>query len=266
VEPFALVAIPSWGQGAKALAYAPTWELPRHRTGIYLRRSQPSYRSHLCTSRSTPQLGVERARASVEFPRESSQQMNENTGSEWRGNRENEDTLTFEERLKTSQVKKAFDTLVKDNVNPILLEHWLRTIAASRDKYVRRNEPRREVRRLAYRAKKLASEIERATQSPPILLMATSSEIQLMLELPKVLREYAIVWTALLSLPRSRGASPRTEEIAALLEIVKSLAGRYHYREVADLLDVMTSTRWDELKLKQLHYRAKKRLNRVLQA
>jgi hypothetical protein len=96
--------------------------------------------------------------------------------------------------------------------------------------------------------------------------MATASELQQMLDLPRILREYASVWTALLSLPRTRGGSQQTDEIAALLEIVKSFTGRYHYREVADLLDVMTGTCWDELKLKQLHYRAKKRLNRVLQA
>ena len=192
--------------------------------------------------------------------------MNENAGSEWRGNRENEGTLTFEERLETSHAKKAFDTLVENNADPKILEHWLRSIAASSKKYVPRNECRRKAGRLVHITKQLASEIERATQSPPILLMATYSEIQLMLELPKTLREYASMWTALLSLPRSRGVSPQTDEIAALLEIVKSFTGTYHYREVADLLDVMTSTRWDELKLKQLHYRAKKRWGSLSQA
>ena len=97
--------------------------------------------------------------------------------------------------------------LVKANVNPGLLEAWLRDIATSPDKYASRNQNgRKKVVQLIRATEKLANNIERTTQSPPILFMATGSEVDEILALPTSLRRYAFFLAdASLDAPYGRG-------------------------------------------------------------
>jgi hypothetical protein len=93
-----------------------------------------------------------------------------------------------------------------------------------------------------------------------------------MFNLPSTLRQYADFWDGLLAMRvPNAGVGPRTESIYALLEIVKWFSGKYHYNEVADLLNVMDmaydrnrgGTRWDATNLKQLQFRARKRFDKL---
>lgn len=177
---------------------------------------------------------------------------------------------TFETSLERLGAKKAFDTLVGDGVAPRLLRSWLWTIMVSPDDYQTRNNRRGEALQLARRARALASRIERASQPPALPLVATAPEIEEMVELPRRLRKYARVWEKNLSMRIPRGASQQSETIVGLLDIVKTSTGRCHYEEVADLLNGISRRkkhgrmRWDVTNLKQLHYRAKKRMAKAL--
>ena len=175
--------------------------------------------------------------------------------------------LTFEESLRIPGAKKAFDTLVEDKVDPRLLKSWMLQIARLPDEDTKEKQDRRKAGQLAQRAKGLAKEIERATESHPVLLMITGPELEEMLGLPKMLRRYANVWETCLSVFKGRHASSQSYAIAGLLDIVKSSTGRYHFKEVADLLNAMDlafrrsrgGPRWDATNLKQLQFRATKR-------
>jgi len=191
--------------------------------------------------------------------------------------------LTFEEVLLKFGVKRAFDTLVRKKVDPKLLKYWLRDIATAPVKYGIRMENKRRAAQLADSARSLANKIDRAAESPPMLVMGRATELNAMLELqrklPERLREYASSWENLISWEnrmsrrRPRGPqSPRTDRIAALLEIVRECTGAYHYPEVADLLNLMDmafnrgkgGTHWDERNLGQLQHRARNRMAKVL--
>jgi hypothetical protein len=191
--------------------------------------------------------------------------------------------LTVEKVLQMFGAKKAFDTLVRKKVDPNLLGYWLRDIAAAPDKYGKSDENKRRAAPLARYARSLADKIERAAKSPPISFTGRATELSAMLELqrrlPDCLREYATCWEKLIdfqnrmSRRRPRGPqSPRTDRIAALLEIVRECTGTYHYKEVADLLNVFDSayrrnkggTDWDERNLGQLQHRARNRMAKVL--
>src|ERR1700752_635613 len=94
-----------------------------------------------------------------------------------------------------------------------------------------------------------------------------------MLAVPRRLQEYAALWERLLKRKRAGGnASPKSERIAALLEIVNNETGSPHYREVADLLNVMeeavreqkSGLKWTESKLAELLYRSRRRMRPLL--
>jgi hypothetical protein len=191
--------------------------------------------------------------------------------------------LTFELCLQKFGAKRAFDTLVKRKLDPKLLKFWLGYIASAPKKYGKRKENKRRADQLARSARSLANKIEHAAEAPPVFCMGTPTELLAMraLEqmLPEPLRKYAACWENVtswenrVSRQRPRGVqSPRTERIAALLEIVKECTGSYHYPEVAALLNVMDMAfgrsrhglDWNERKLAQLQYRARKRMAKVL--
>ena len=184
----------------------------------------------------------------------------------------NKNTLTFDEALIELSAKKSWDTLIREGVDPTLLRFWLRDIADSPDRYGRKSEDKRKALHLAQASRKLATEIERSVQTPPILFFGAPSDLQTMLSLPKSLRAYASYWEKLLSLRWPRGTTtPRTDRAAALLEIIKKRTGTYRYQEVADVLNAMDATsygidykpRWDVSSLRQLIFRAGRRLKRI---
>jgi hypothetical protein len=191
--------------------------------------------------------------------------------------------LTSEDVFQMFGVKRAFDRLVREKVDPELLHHWLRDVANAPDKYAKRTENKRRAAQLARNARSLANEIGRAAASPPMSFMGAATDLNAMLELerrlPERLLEYAACWENLIdwedriSRQRPRGPqNPRTDRIWALLEIVKECTGSYHYPEVADLLNVMDmayhrgnrGTHWNETNLAQLQYRARNRMAKVL--
>jgi len=181
---------------------------------------------------------------------------------------------TFEQSLEDPEVKKALDALAQRKMDPERLKYWLREIETAADKYPASRDDRRKARQLASKAKSLAHAIERASETHPISLMATGPETWEMLALPGRLRMYANMWETNLSMPTVRGAGPRSEQIVGLLHMVKWHTGTYHYSEVADLLNAMevavgrkgSGPRWDATSLKQLQYRARKRLKTILNA
>jgi hypothetical protein len=187
---------------------------------------------------------------------------------------EKKNTLTFDEALREMGVKKSWDTLV-GKIDPEHLRSWLRDISGSSDRYRKRNEDKRRASQLAREARDLASEIERATKSPPIAFFGTGSDIQTMLSLPGSLRAYASYWEKLLSIRWPGGmTSPRADSVAALLEIIKKRTGSYRYRQVADVLNAMDvasrgvngGASWDVASLKQAQYRSRKRLKKILKS
>jgi hypothetical protein len=189
--------------------------------------------------------------------------------------------LTFEQGLERHGAKRSFDTLVGEKLNAALLESLLRDTATALDTYGTRREDKRKAARLARHAKSLANEIEQAGEAPPVFFMGTPTELMAMraLEqtLPEPLRKYAaswenvIAWENRISGRRPHGPqSPRTDRVAALLEIVNECTGTYHYREVADVLNVMDivlgrsdGSHWNEEQLTQLQYRARNRMAKV---
>ena len=86
-------------------------------------------------------------------------------------------------------------------------------------------------------------------------------------ELPRVLRNYANAWEEQLKHPYRSPRTPRNENIVRLLEYVKSKTGRYHYKEIADLLNATDAAygwecrdgndRWSPENLRDINYRAK---------
>jgi hypothetical protein len=190
-------------------------------------------------------------------------------------------TATFEQSLIDHGAKSSFDTLVGKALTPQLLESWLRDIATASDTYGTRREDKREAAQLARRAKSLAKEIEYAAKAPPVFFMGAPTELLAMRALEQMLleplRKYATCWENVISWEnrisgrRPRGPrSPRTDRIAALLEIVDECTGTYHYREVADVLNVMDSvsgrsdgSHWTEENLTQLQHRARNRMAKV---
>ena len=192
--------------------------------------------------------------------------------------------LTYEKVLQTFGVKRAFDTLVRKKVDPEFLKYWLHDIAIAPDKYGKRKDDKRKADQLVRSARNLATKIERAAKSPPMSFVGSRADLDAMLALriellPGRLRGYASYWEKLIdwenrtSRRRPRGPqSPRTDRIWALLEIIRECTGSYHYREVADLLNVMDmayrrgklDTHWDAENRSQLNYRARNRMAKAL--
>jgi hypothetical protein len=95
-------------------------------------------------------------------------------------------------------------------------------------------------------ARNLADQIECASKSSPIPIAGNYFEIQalptLQHQLPGMLRAYASCWDHIhgwrVRISRGTGPqSPRADKIWALLDIVKQRTGRYHYQEIADLIN-----------------------------
>ncbi|HEY2123507.1 MAG TPA: hypothetical protein VGH07_07920 [Chthoniobacterales bacterium] len=189
--------------------------------------------------------------------------------------------LTFERALRRLAVNNSWDTLVRglveEEVDPALLEFWLRDIIRSSDRLRSKNRDRRRASRLVKSAKKLAKELELAIKSPPLAFFGSSSDIQVMLSLPPSLPgnliEYARVWEKLLSIRWPTGTtSERTDKIWAMLGIINEVTSAYHYSEVADVLNAMDMAMngaeagqgWNAMSLKQLQYRARKRMKPLL--
>ena len=94
-----------------------------------------------------------------------------------------------------------------------------------------------------------------------------SSDVSTILELPANLRKYADLWENVLSWGGAPEPSPRSMAISGLLDVVKWGTGRYHYKEIAELLAAADlaygrtgqDIRWDVTNLKQLQYRSHKR-------
>ena len=159
--------------------------------------------------------------------------------------------LTFETALETAGDKRAFNILVKKKINPQFLEYCLRDIATAPNKYGDQANDKRRAEQLVRQARNLADQIERASSSPPIPIAGIYFEIQdlptLQARLPEMLRAYASCWEHIhgwrVKVSRSTGpSSPRTDKIWALLEIVKQRTRRYHYQEIADLINAFDLT------------------------
>jgi hypothetical protein len=154
--------------------------------------------------------------------------------------------LTFETALQTLGVRRAFDTLVRKKIDRELLEYWLRNIADAPDKYGHEPNDKRRATQLVRHANRLADEIERARNAPPIPIRGRWSDFQslptLESTLPGMLRTYASCWDHICNwkgLVQTGPKSPRTDKIWVLLDIVKKCTRRYHYREIADLINVL---------------------------
>lgn len=181
---------------------------------------------------------------------------------------------TLEEILDYPGAKSAFQKLIDDKVESRAIEYWLGTIGTSPDERPKASRDRRKTARLIRQATSLAQAIDRAEQSPPTLFLATGPEIQKTLGLSKALRTYAGIWKRALTFRPSQGPSPTPlmEAIGCLLEIVKSAAHNYHYREVATLLEATFAAygrdefelHWDEGNLSQLTFRRNRRMARFL--
>jgi len=180
------------------------------------------------------------------------------------------DWATLKEILKYKSAEEAFDKLVEHKADARVLENWLYTLAALRKEIPSggRAIERRKVAALARRAIILGHQIERAIQSPATLpRMFTGDELNFVINLPRLLREYARIWEEAHSVsflfPPARDNS-RTRAITSFCCMVKGTTGRYHYNEVVSLLNAIeavhgsnkTDPRWDVANLKQLMYRA----------
>jgi hypothetical protein len=154
--------------------------------------------------------------------------------------------LTFETALETPGDKRAFDTLVSKKIDRQFLGYCLHDIATAPNKYGNRANDKRRAVQLVRQARNLADQIERASASPPIPIAGNYFEIQALptvqAPLPEMLRAYATCWEHIhgwrLKVSHSTGpSSPRSDKIWALLDIVKQRTGRYHYQEIADLIN-----------------------------
>ncbi len=182
--------------------------------------------------------------------------------------------LTLKKILEQPDARRTFDRLVVENkLDERFLEYWLCYIAGSSDTTKARRVDRRRVSSLAMKARKLATEIERASQSPAIPFIGSGSDVERIVALPKNLRAYADCLETSVSMCVSCNVSSRSEGIATLLEIVKEVTGRYHYEELTVLLNAVdiASGRgehgplWDVTNLKQRQYLARKRLARAIE-
>lgn len=180
--------------------------------------------------------------------------------------------LTLKKILAQPEAKETFDRLVEEKLTQKLLEYWLCSIACLSDKARAKRFDRRRAASLVKKARKLATEIDRDFQFPAIPFIGLGTDLEEILTLPRILRTYASCIDKSLSMHGSGSISPRSEEIAALLEIIKEETGRYHYEEVTVLLNAVDAASgrgedgpfWDVTNLKQRQYLARKRLARTL--
>jgi hypothetical protein len=188
------------------------------------------------------------------------------------------DSATLEKILNYEGAREAFDKLVEDRADPRLLERWLSTIAALPKAIQHRSIGRRELGSLRSKVSSLVSQIELANQSARVFgelfpfvtskaLADPQDPLSHLIRLPILLREYARILDVVCSkspLP-TRRFSPRNQAIGFLLYVIKESTRRYHYEEVAVLLNAADNAgrngddggeaRWDPSILKQRVYR-----------
>lgn len=174
------------------------------------------------------------------------------------------ETPTLEEILNWPRAREWRDRLIKGGLKPDHLKYFLFEMARAPNKIVNRNPARLAVAALARKCRALADEIER-TQPTASFFIFPASNGRIFTAIPNSLRAYATACDTTLSLFKGpHGATARAEAIAAFLEIVKFETGRYHFPEVADLVNASLwahgkSSRWHPSSLKQLMLRARRR-------
>jgi hypothetical protein len=146
-----------------------------------------------------------------------------------------QDILDLLKRRYGKDKLKKFEELKLD---PEEIGNWLRRIGASSDKPIEwpRNE-RRDANQLANRCRKLAADIERGNKKWPFWSRSIPADFIEWSEQPRVLRSYADAWKKDLKHPYRSARSPRNKNIIRLLAYVTDKTGRFHYEEVADLLN-----------------------------
>jgi hypothetical protein len=120
-------------------------------------------------------------------------------------------------------------------------------------------------RQLARKCRKLANDIESAKW--PFGARMMYSDYAEWSELPRVLRSYANAWEEQLKHHYRSPRTPRNLNVIRLLEYVKSKTRRYHYNEIADLLNATDATygwewydgneRWSLENPRDINYRAR---------
>jgi len=172
--------------------------------------------------------------------------------------------------LKERSAKDAFDKLVRLKVDPEEIGNLLRMIGASSDEpIVWPRGKSRVAEHLSVKCRKLAADIERAIHEWPFGTRMIYSDFIEWSELPRILRSYANAWEKQLKHPYRSVRTPRNENILRLLEYVKSKTGKYHYEEVAELLNATDAAygwesrdgndRWSAVSLKDIKFRAKEK-------
>jgi hypothetical protein len=144
--------------------------------------------------------------------------------------------------------------------------HLLQMIGVSSDEPIEWPAKKRRVKaELAGKCRKLAADIERAKW--PFGTQMMYSDYSEWSELPCVLRSYANAWEEQFKHHYRSPRTPRNLNVIRLLEYVKSKTRRYHYNEIADLLNATDATygwewyngneRWSLENLRDINYRAR---------
>ena len=164
--------------------------------------------------------------------------------------------------------KDAFDKLVDRKIDQEEIGNLLRMIGISSDEPIEWPAKQRRAKgEFARKCRKLAADIERATQEFPFGASFIYSDCIEWLELPRILRSYANAWEKQLKHPYRSARTPRNENILRLLEYVKSKTGKYYYEEVTELLNATDAVygwesldenpRWSAQNLRDIKFRAK---------
>lgn len=166
--------------------------------------------------------------------------------------------------------KDALDKLVGLKIDQNEIGNFLQMIGTSSDEpIVWPRGKQRVAEQVLEKFRKLAAGIERAIHDWPFGTRMMYSDYIELSELPGSLRSYANAWEKRLKHPYRSVRTPRNENIITLLEYVKSKTGRYHYEEIADLLNATDATygwewydgndRWSGLNLKDIKFRVEEK-------
>lgn len=171
----------------------------------------------------------------------------------------------------SAEATAAFHLLIKHNAHPASLKAWLSMLSPpSKDLLRNVTRVRRNAERLARTARKLADEVEREARTARLIMVKDTLRFPHLIDtLPRLLREYAEVWPGAFLKPSMFGPADRFDLVIMFLKFVKKETGRYHYREVADILNAMdevpdasekstNDSKWTEITLRQLAYRERK--------
>jgi hypothetical protein len=173
--------------------------------------------------------------------------------------------LSFEKVLNFPGARGAFSELTKEKLSLGTLEFWLFAVGTASNKAPNLKRGRQKAAKLASKARALASEVGRL----PIPFDAPSGpDLWVAPQLAYALLTYAHALDESISLFPRHTTSPRTDNITALLTIVKEATGRYHFAEIADLLNAVEfafgrNPGWDVSGLRQLMYRWRQRFPKL---